>query len=249
MTSLLTVLVALVVAPATTSAGWPQWGGPDRNFVTRSSGLAATWPADGPRRIWQRTLGDGFSAIVSDGRTLYTLYRDGHDDVAIAIDAATGKTVWESRYAAPFHETCSEQLGAAPRAAPLIAGDRLITVSAGGLMQSFDRLTGKAAWSRDLLAGATDAVRACGYSSSPLAFEDTIITTAGGKGRGVVALNARSGEPVWKVRISRTVSVAAADRSRWTTRARSSSHQEKWRARIRGTGRSNGAGRTPRTWA
>jgi len=196
VTSLLIVL-ALVVAPAT-SAGWPQWGGPDRNFVTRSSGLAATWPADGPRRLWQRTLGDGFSAIVSDGRTLYTLYRDGADDVAIAIEAATGKTVWEARYAAPFRETCSEQLGAAPRAAPLIAGDRLITVSAGGLMHSLERQTGKAAWSRDLLAGVPDAVRACGYSSSPLAFEDTIITTAGGKGRGVVALNARSGEPVWQ---------------------------------------------------
>jgi outer membrane protein assembly factor BamB len=198
MISLLTVLLAFLSTPAATSTAWPQWGGPDRNFVTHSAGLAGTWPTEGPRRIWQRTLGDGFSAIVSDGRTLYTLYRDGNDDVVIALDAATGKTVWETRYAAPFRETCSEQLGAAPRAAPLIAGDRLVTVSAGGLMHSFDRQTGKSVWSRELLEGATDAVRACGYSSSPLAFETTIITTAGGKGRGVVALNAASGEPVWQ---------------------------------------------------
>ena len=118
---------------------WPQWGGPNRNFVTGPADLAASWPAAGPRRIWSRPLGDGFSSIVTDGATLYTLYRDGADDVAVALDAKTGATRWATKYAAPFKETCSEQLGPAPRAAPLLAGDRLITISAGGLMNSFDR--------------------------------------------------------------------------------------------------------------
>ena len=64
-------------------------------------------------RLWRRPLGDGFSSIVTDGTTLYTLYRDGADDVAIAMEAATGKTAWETSYAAPFNETCSQQLGPA----------------------------------------------------------------------------------------------------------------------------------------
>jgi outer membrane protein assembly factor BamB len=41
-------------------------------------------------------------------------------------------------------------------------------------------------------------VRACGYSASPLTFEDTIITTAGGRGRGVVAVNSATGKIVWQ---------------------------------------------------
>ncbi len=107
------------------------------------------------------------------------------------------QTVWETRYEAPFVETCSERLGPVPRAAPLIAGDRLITTSAGGLMNSFDRHTGRLQWSVNLLAPAADAVRACGYAASPLSFEDLIITTAGGPGRAVVAVSAASGEIVW----------------------------------------------------
>jgi outer membrane protein assembly factor BamB len=50
----------------------------------------------------------------------------------------------------------------------------------------------------ELLAGDADSVRACGYSASPLAYEDLIITTAGGTGRGVVAVQAASGKIVWQ---------------------------------------------------
>lgn len=191
-------LAALVDAPVAESDVWPQWGGPNRNFVTDAPNLALEWPPGGPRRIWQRPLGDGFSAIVSDGPRLYTLYRDGENDVAVALDGASGRTIWESRYAAPFTETCSQQHGPIPRAAPLVAGDLLITVSAGGLMNAFDRQKGTKLWSRDLIEGSADAVRACGYSTSPMAYKNTILTTVGGKGRGVVAIDAATGQVAWQ---------------------------------------------------
>jgi outer membrane protein assembly factor BamB len=182
----------------TPNVAWPQWGGPNRNFVTAAVDLATSWPAGGPPRLWERPLGDGFSSIVTDGTTLYTLYRDGGNDVVVALEAATGRTRWETRYAAPFAELCTEQLGPAPRSAPLIAGDRLITVSAGGVMNSFERHTGSPQWSRSLLDGSPDALRACGYSSSPLAYRNTILTTAGGHNRGVLALDVATGRVVWQ---------------------------------------------------
>jgi outer membrane protein assembly factor BamB len=190
--------LSLLAGSAGPSTAWPQWGGPNRNFIADGGELALAWPAGGPRRIWQRKLGDGFSSVVTDGSTLYTLYRNGADDIVIALDAATGTTQWESRYAAPFNETCSQQLGPAPRSAPLIAGDRLITVSSGGLMNSFDRRSGTLQWRLDLLGGAPDTVRACGYSSSPLAYKHTIITTGGGKGRAVLAIDAVTGKIAWQ---------------------------------------------------
>jgi outer membrane protein assembly factor BamB len=199
MNAVAALIVALLnaFAPASDKTAWPQWGGPSRNFVVDDRDLATTWPAGGPRRLWQKPLGEGFSAIVTDGRTLYTLFRDGAADVAIALDAATAATVWQTRYDAPFNETCSERLGPVPRAAPLIAGDRLVTTSAGGLMNSFDRQTGRLIWTVNLLAQNADEVRACGYAASPLAFEDLIVTTAGGRGRGVIAVSAASGEVAW----------------------------------------------------
>lgn len=198
MSALLCVAGLLLATAAGPAHGWPQWGGPSRSFSTESPPLATSWPAGGPARLWQKPLGDGYSAIVSDGTTLYTMYRADADDVVIALEAATGRTKWESRYTAPFKETCSQRLGAVPRAAPLIAGDRLITISAGGLMNSFDRHTGERAWSFDLLDGNAAKARACGYSASPLAFKNLIITTAGGPGRGVVAVDVTTGRLAWR---------------------------------------------------
>jgi hypothetical protein len=85
--------------PAATPASraWPQWGGLDRNFIVPDADLVLTWPSAGPKRIWERPLGDGFSSIVSDGLSLYTLYRDGPDDVVVSLDAETGRTVWDAR--------------------------------------------------------------------------------------------------------------------------------------------------------
>lgn len=205
------IAVALVFGLALTTAddvrigektgrdtSWPQWGGPSRNFVVDAPALATTWPEGGPRRLWQRPLGDGFSTIVTDGATLYTLYHQERDDVAVALDAASGSTKWETRYAAPFRELCSQQLGPAPRSAPLITGDRLVTISAGGLVNAFDRSTGRILWSHDLFAADRAALRACGYSSSPLAYKNLIITTAGGKSTGVIALEAATGAVAWR---------------------------------------------------
>jgi hypothetical protein len=113
------VLSAGNAAQTVVPAAWPQWGGPDRNFVVPDADFALAWPATGPPRLWSRPLGDGFSSIVTDGASLYTLYRDGEDDVVVSLDATTGRTRWDGRYGAPFHELCTEQLGPAPRAAPL----------------------------------------------------------------------------------------------------------------------------------
>jgi outer membrane protein assembly factor BamB len=201
MMPLVSLLLGLLVgaSDAAQARSWPQWGGPSRNFMAPATDLAQTWPASGPRQLWRRALGDGFSGIVTDGTLLYTLYRDGADDVAVALRAEDGKTQWEARYPAPFNETCSERLGPVPRAAPLLAGDLLITTSAGGSMQSFDRRTGKPGWRIELIPPGSEAAKPCGYSSSPVQFGEVIITMAGGKGRGIVAVDAASGRIRWSV--------------------------------------------------
>src|SRR5215813_13295986 len=83
------------------SASWPQWGGPQRNFMVDAKGLAETWPASGPKRLWSRPLGEGHSSIIVDGDRLYTMYSKGAQEFVVALDRATGKTIWEKGYAAP----------------------------------------------------------------------------------------------------------------------------------------------------
>jgi outer membrane protein assembly factor BamB len=181
------------------SAGeWTQWGGPRQAFRADSAGLAGSWPAEGPRKIWTRALGDGYSAILFDAGKLYTMYRDGGEEVVVSLDAADGSTVWEHRYAAAPGEGHVAQFGEGPRSTPVILGDRVYTVGVSGMMHCLEKKSGKAVWSRDLWKEFGGNFLNHGYSSSPVGYGKTVIVPVGGDGAGIIALDAGSGEPVWK---------------------------------------------------
>jgi outer membrane protein assembly factor BamB len=192
------VLLSAAGVAAPVERDWPQWGGPSRDFSVEDPGLVEAWPAEGPRRLWTQPLGDGFSAIVGTAAAAYAVYREGADDVTVALRPATGERLWERRVTAPFKETCSFRLGAVPRATPLVSGRLLFVLSAGGKLTAFDREAGELVWQRELLAEHPEAARACGFSSSPLAFGDTLVVQTGAPGAALVALRQRDGSVVWR---------------------------------------------------
>src|SRR5829696_2853554 len=83
---LLLLLLTTNTAALAQSTDWAQWGGPHRNFKSETKGLATTWPATGPRRLWQRELGEGYSAVAVERGTLFTMYRKGENEIVIALD-------------------------------------------------------------------------------------------------------------------------------------------------------------------
>jgi len=177
---------------------WPQFGGPHRNFMVDSTGLASSWPANGPKKLWARPLGEGYSGISVDNGTLFTMYRKGDNEVVVALDAATGKTLWEHSNAAAFLPEMMMENGAGPHVTPLILGDRVYTVGILAKMQCFDKKSGELRWAKDLykdFPGSSHMVR--GYSSSPMVYKNTIILTLGGHGHAVIALNPADGALVW----------------------------------------------------
>src|SRR5579862_2341038 len=95
---------ALLALPAHTESAqdWPVWGGKYRDFIVGAALLAEAWPASGPKKVWSRPLGDGYSAVAVERGVLYTAFRRAAQDVIVALDAATGKTLWEYAYDNPF---------------------------------------------------------------------------------------------------------------------------------------------------
>ena len=77
----LAIILLLTAAP--TLAQWSQWGGAERNFRVDDVELADGWPEGGPKRLWERPLGPGYTSILADGTTLYTMYRRGAQAYAI----------------------------------------------------------------------------------------------------------------------------------------------------------------------
>ena len=219
-------LAAMVVLPVAATAGgqegaadaqeravgeWRQWAGHNRDFTAESTGLAEQWPPSGPPEIWSRPLGAGHSSIlVSEGR-LFTMYRVSHGEgggapwtpreAVIALDAATGATLWEHEYASKNQDFGQ---GAGPHATPLLAGGRLFTVGSNKELHVFEPETGELLWSRNLVDdfGAPPLlIRSMikpGSGMSPTPYEDTILLQVGGPGQAVMALRQSDGEVVWK---------------------------------------------------
>jgi outer membrane protein assembly factor BamB len=196
------LLAAALPADTKNEAPWPQWGGPTRDFRVASGDLATSWPSGGPKKIWSRPLGEGYSSIVADSDGLFTMYRAGDDEVIVCLEAATGKTRWERRYPAPLQEhmdygTWLRQGGAGPYSTPLLLGRALYTVGTTGRFHALDRKTGEVLWHHDLdrKFGMTGYR---GYAPSPIVYGEKILLPIGGAGQGVVAFDPANGAVLWK---------------------------------------------------
>jgi outer membrane protein assembly factor BamB len=177
-------------------AAWPQFGGPSRNFHVDAKGLATSWPEGGPKQVWKRPLGEGFSAIAVDGVRLFTMYQRGESEVVIAMEANTGQTVWEAPYTSPI--TANDTRAPGPRATPLVIGDAVFTVGSTGKLHRVNKQTGKIEWAHDLYAEFKAAPQDEYYAASPLAYRDTIIVPIGAPGASVAAFDQKTGKVVWQ---------------------------------------------------
>ncbi len=184
--------------PAAAAEDWPVWGGKNRDFLVNTSGLADSWPAAGPKKVWSRALGDGYSAIAEESGVLYTAFRRDSKDVITALDAVSGKKIWEYEYVNPFTNSFSEKVGPGPYAMPQVIGDRVVTASGTGRIQSLDKKTGKPRWSHDLYNEFHATHLEFGYSCHGLPYKEMLIYQAGGNGDGVIAFRQSDGAVVWK---------------------------------------------------
>jgi outer membrane protein assembly factor BamB len=131
----------------------------------------------------------------------------------------------------------------------VVAGNRVFTVSAEGILQAVDRDTGNRLWLVDTQE-AFDIPRSFfGAASSPLLVEDRALLNVGGRdGSGVVAFDAATGEISWRTSdhgasysSPRLVSLGGAPRAVFFTRtgllilepeSGAIVSQFRWRARI-----------------
>ena len=196
--SVFLLMLAYAAAGAQTKeTPWLQWGGPNRNFQTEATGLASHWPAAGPKVLWKRALGEGYSSILVENGVLYTMYGRPGEEVTLSANAATGKTLWER--ANPVHfENDAHDRGNGPHATPLIVGDRLFTTGVTGRLECLDKKTGKLLWTHSLWDELHGSRLIYGYASSPLAYRDLILLPVGGTGQAMAAFRQSDGAVVWK---------------------------------------------------
>jgi outer membrane protein assembly factor BamB len=144
------IAVALVAGGAAQNAGpdWPQWRGPNRDGTLATFRAPSTWPESLTKR-WKVEVGTGYATPIVVGNRVYAFSRQETDEVMRALDAGTGKVVWETKYPAPFNMSpATARHGPGPKSTPTFADGRLFTLGMSGIVTAFDAATGKRLWQK-----------------------------------------------------------------------------------------------------
>jgi outer membrane protein assembly factor BamB len=197
------IVVGLLTAGGLTAASasldWPQYLGPTRNGVYSGPPLAATWPAGGPKKVWQKSVGEGFAGPVVAGDRVILFHRVMNQEVVEALDAKTGDSRWRYAYPTTYRDDFGFDEG--PRAVPVVAGGRVYTFGAEGQLTAVDVATGQKVWNVDTMRRFNVRKGFFGAAGSPLVENGRVIANIGGKdgvkGAGIVAFNADTGAVLW----------------------------------------------------
>ena len=190
----------------TTRNDWPQILGPGRNGVAGDEKLADSWPKSGPRTVWQREGGSGFSGLAVAEGIAVLFHRVGDVEIVEAMNAATGQPIWKTDFPARYIPSYVNDNG--PRAVPVIQGGRVYVFGALGGLRCVDFETGNKLWERDTFEEYNSKKQFhgeppegyFGIGSTPIVEGDKLIVNVGGdtKGAGIVAFSLQTGKTLWK---------------------------------------------------
>ncbi len=181
----------------TSASDWPSWLGPAGTATTRDRGFPLEWSRT--RNVaWSVEIpGKGASSpVVVGGRVYLTSQTADHGLHVIAIDAKSGRLLWDREVANGTAKANSIHNMATPSA--VADGKRIWVMFGTGDLACLD-VEGKVVWRRNLATdyGAYHANH--GYGSSPLLLDGRLLVTMMHQGPSfLLALDPKTGRTLWK---------------------------------------------------
>jgi outer membrane protein assembly factor BamB len=205
------ITVAASIPSLLRADDWPQWLGAKRDGIWREKGILNKFPASGPKILWRKPLGSGYTGpAVAQGR-VYVMDRvpplglDGKVlpenkgkqifERVLCLNEKTGETLWKKEYECNYTGMAWPR---GPRTTPLVDGEKVYTLGASGVLTCLDASKGTVHWQKDLRKEYKAPMPVWGFAAHPLIVGDTLYTLAGGEGSAVVALNKRDGKEKWR---------------------------------------------------
>jgi len=203
------VLAGLWVGSAAllTAADWPEWRGPSRDGRSTETNLPASWSAKGDNLAWRVPIGSR-SAPVAFGNRIYVNSPTPGDPAStqerlIAIDAESGKVVWERRFSLFLSDVPQHRASwASPAVDPETGNIYLFTVAAQLVCVSPD---GKVLWDRSLTDEYGAVTTHGGRTTSPIIEGDKLILNTlilawgdlNRPGNRYFAFDKKTGQTIW----------------------------------------------------
>src|SRR5206468_1666474 len=200
-------LVAAAQSPRGVALGdWPEARGPSRDGVSKETGLIEKWALNGENFLWRAPYG-GRSAPIVMGNRVYVQNpsRRGPalQERVMALDADTGKVVWEYKFNVFQSDVPPHRVGWASPAADAETGN-IYALNVGARVVALSK-DGKLLWERSLGEEFAAFTTHGGRTMSPIIDGDLVIVsaaisswgTAANRAHRLVALDKRTGEIVW----------------------------------------------------
>jgi outer membrane protein assembly factor BamB len=173
---------------------WPQWRGPNRDDVSKETGLLKQWPEGGPKRVWLfENAGHGYSGPSIVAGKLFTIGTRDNAEILLALDANTGKELWFAKLGGVLENNW----GGGPRGTPTVDGNHVYALSGRGNLVCATVADGKPVWQASMteLGGK---IPTWGYTESVLVDGDMVVCTPGGSQGALAALDKKTGKVLWR---------------------------------------------------
>jgi outer membrane protein assembly factor BamB len=207
-TLLVTVCASLPAqSPRRVGAGdWPEARGPNRDGRSSETGLLSSWKLNGENFLWRVPYG-GRSAPIVMGNRVYVQNPSGRgtdlQERVMALDADTGKLVWEYKFNLFQSDVPAHRVGWASPAADPETGN-IYALSGGAQIIALSK-DGKKLWDRSFGEEFAAFTTHGGRTMSPLVDGDLVIVsaavsnwgTAAARAHRLIALDKRTGDVIY----------------------------------------------------
>jgi outer membrane protein assembly factor BamB len=190
------LLLAILLCGHGIAGDWPQILGPHRDGKAENETFAVSWPSDGPKVLWQRDVGRGYSGVAAAGNACILFHREGNEAIVERLDADSSKPRWKKSFPTHYESGIAPDDG--PRCTPIIHDDRVYVFGADGDLHALNLADGAVLWTKELYREFSAPSGYFGAGSTPLLDDGLLFVNVGGKsGYGLVAIDATTGEVCW----------------------------------------------------
>ena len=154
------------------------------------------------RSLTPRGIGNGWSSLSIVGKRIFTMgdlnSGKGNATHIVCLDRDTGKVLWSTQIGSTRGDN-------GPRCTPTVDGDLVYGLSNAGQLACVTADKGTIVWNKDFVNNfGGKSMAQWHFCESPLIDGDKLICTPGGEEAGLVALDKKTGETIWKCAIPKS---------------------------------------------
>lgn len=173
---------------------WGQFRGPDRNGISKETGLLRKWPATGLKLLWAVPAAEGYAgAAIVAGRVYHHDYDETKSEWCVNCRSLDGgKLIWqfrEPREIRPNH--------AITRTVPAVDSRFVCSLDPKAALHCLDARTGKQIWRKSLVIDYQATIPSWYNGQCPLQEGSRIVVATGGAAI-LVALDKATGKEIWR---------------------------------------------------